>query len=74
MIIRKYPCVLFIFILAFSFTFFIHSLVSSRFFIFMREEIHCVCFDRDESLTEIHQQVVVVMIVSAVVNNGVRCL
>ena len=43
-------------------------LVSSRSFILMRGEVHCVCFGRGESLTEEHQQMVVVVVVGVVVN------
>ena len=34
----------------------------------MRGEVHCVCFGRGESLTEEHQQMVVVVVVGVVVN------
>ena len=73
MIFQKYPCVLFFFLLAFSFTFLTHSfimLVSSHFFIFMRGEVHCIHFGRGESLTKVCQQVVVVVVVGVVVNGG----
>lgn len=67
-IFRKYSCVLF-FLLDFSFTFFTHSFVHSfgfiMFFHFRERRSPFVHFDRDESLTEVHRQVV-----GVVVNNG----
>jgi len=34
----------------------------------MRGEVHCVCFGRAENLTEVCQQVVMVVVIGVVVN------
>jgi len=45
-------------------------LVSSGFFIFVREEVYFDYFGRGESITKLRQQVVVMTLVSVIVNEG----
>ena len=42
---------------------FVHCVGLFHFFIFVRGEVHCGRFSRDNSVTKVHQQVVVVAVI-----------